>query len=221
MENAPHLSGEPAPASAAHRVITIGRQYGSGGREIGRRVAAALGCAFYDSELLTLAAQRAGLHPDIAAKAEERPTNGLLYTAPLGIGAARGAAAVPVQQPLTERLFFAQSAVIRQLAETEDCVIIGRCADYVLRGHENLLSVFVYADPETRLDRCERYYGIDRATAHARIRQIDKRRAGYYTCFADQPWGSAESYDLLLDCGRFGVDGCADIIVRASGIARP
>ncbi len=221
MDQAQHREGEAAPAAAVHRVITIGRQYGSGGREIGRRVAAALGCAFYDSELLTLAAKRAGLHPDIAAKAEERPTNGLLYTAPLGIGVARGAAVAPVQPPLTDRLFFAQSAVIRQLAQTEDCVIIGRCADYVLRGHENLISVFIYADLETRLDRCERYYGIDRATAHTRIKQIDKRRAAYYTCFADQPWGSAENYDLMLDCGRFGVEGCADIIVRASGIARP
>lgn len=221
MDQAQHREDESAPTPAVHRVITIGRQYGSGGREIGRRVAAALNCAFYDNELLTLAAKRAGLHPDIAAKAEERPTSGLLYTAPLGIGAARGAAAAPVQPPLTDRLFFAQSAVIRQLAQTEDCVIIGRCADYVLRGHKNLLSVFIYADQETRIDRCERYYGIDRATAHARIKQIDKRRAGYYTCFADQPWGSAENYDLLLNCGRFGVEGCADVIVRASGVARP
>lgn len=205
----------------SHRVITIGRQYGSGGREIGRRVASRLGCTFYDSELLKLAAERAGVHPEVAAGAEERPTNGLLYGASMSMGTVRGPSVGPLQTPLTDRLFFEQSAIIRHLAETEDCVIIGRCADYVLREHDNLLSTFIYADLETRVRRCVLYYGIDEATARTRIRQTDKRRASYYAYFSDKRWGSLGSYDLALDCGRFGVDGCAEILVRAAALPRP
>lgn len=204
-----------------HHVIAIGRQYGSGGREIGRRVAARLGYSFYDNELLTLAAEHAGLDPEVAAQAEERPTNGLLYNAPLGLGAARGTAAGMVQTPLTDRLFLAQSAVIRQLAQTEDCVIIGRCADYVLRGQAGLVTAFIHADLETRVQRCVRYYGIDEATARSRIRQIDRQRAGYYAYFSDKRWGSYDAYDLMLDCGRFGVDGCAELLARAATLPRP
>lgn len=205
----------------AHLVITIGRQYGSGGREIGRRVAAQLGCAFYDNELITLAAERAGIHPDIAAKAEERPTSGLLYSTPISMSASRVAPIGPVQTPLTDRVFFEQSAIIRHLAQTEDCVIIGRCADYVLREHENLLSTFIHAALEERVRRCVLYYGIDESTARSRIRQIDKQRAGYYAYFSDKRWGDLSNYDLSLSCARFGVDGCTEIIVRAAGIPRP
>jgi len=202
----------------AHTIITIGRQYGSGGREIGKRVAASLGCAFYDNELLALAAERASLHPDIAAAAEERPTSGLLYGAHIGV---RGASAGVSHTPLGDRLFHAQSEIIRQIADAEDCVIIGRCADYILRGHEGLLSAFVYADTDTRIARCLRYYGIDEETARQRIKKIDRQRAGYYTCYSDKPWGDPSGYDLMLDCGRFGADGCAELIIEASRITRP
>ncbi len=199
-----------------NRIITIGRQYGSGGREIGRRVAKRLGIAFYDKELLDLAAEKSGIHPDVIRQAEEQPTNSLLYSLVVGTANIKGAATGPLNVPLTDQVFFAQADIIRSLAEKGDCVMIGRCADYVLREYPGCLSVFIHADMQTKVQRCLKYYGIDEATARERIRKIDKRRANYYNYFTDKTWGNTNSYDMSLDCGRFGVDGCAELIAQAA-----
>ena len=203
-----------------HLVITIGRTYGSGGREIGRRVAQQLGIPFYDNELIAMAAEKAGVHPDIAAKSEEHATSGMLFGMPNGNLPIQAPSLGAMTTPLTDRVFFAQSDIIRGLADKEDCVIIGRCADYVLREYENVIKVFIHADAETCVARCVRYYGLDEATARKRIRKVDQQRAGYYTYYSGQKWGSKQSYDLLLDTGRFGVDGCAAIICAAAEAAK-
>lgn len=200
----------------SHLVICIGRSYGSGGREVGRRVAQKLGIAFYDNELIAMAAEKAGVHPDIAAKSEERATNSLMFGISGGSMPMQPPAIGTFHIPLTDKMFFAQSEIIRSLAQEQDCVIIGRCADYVLRDYDNLLNVFIRADEETCIARCEKYYGLDAATARKQIRKVNQQRAGYYTYFSGNKWGSKDSYHMILDTGRFGVDGCADIIIAAT-----
>lgn len=195
-------------------VITIDRQYGSGGREIGRRVAERLSVPFYDEALLDMAAEKAGLHPEVVRSAEEQRTSSLLYGAVTGM-VHRGAHAGPVQLPITDQVFLVQSEIIRELAEKGPCVIIGRAADYVLREHTPALHVFVHGDVEVRVARCLRFYGIDEQEARDRIRKIDKRRASYYQFFTHKSWGAAESFHLSLDVGLFGADGCAALIEEA------
>lgn len=143
---------ESSPSNGNHLIIAIGRQYGSGGREIGRRVANKLGIAFYDNELITLAAEHADMDPAVAAKSEERATSGFLFSSSAMAHGISPSLSM-YNAPLTERIFLAQTEVIRSLAAKEDCVIIGRCADYILHDEPGLLSVFVYADPETRVKR--------------------------------------------------------------------
>ena len=207
-------------ANGNHLIIAIGRQYGSGGREIGRRVANRLGIAFYDNELITLAAEQANMDPAVAARSEERATSGFLFSPSAMAHGVSPSLTIP-NTPLTDRIFIAQTEVIRSLAAKEDCVIIGRCADYVLRDEPGLLSVFVYADTETRVKRCGLYYGLNESEARKAIRRIDRSRADYYNFFTGQKWGDPLSYDLAIDCGRFGAQGCADIIATAAPLHRP
>ncbi len=198
-----------------NRIIAIGRQYGSGGHEIGRRVASRLGYGFYDKELLNMAAEKAGLHPDVVRQSEEHRTNSLLYSVVMGHTSPRGVAPGPMNLPITDQVFLVQSQIIQELAKKENCVIIGRCADYVLRDNPGMLSVFIHADFDVKVERCKQYYGIDEQEARDRIKKNDKRRANYHNFFADRPWGNIDSYHIALDTGVFGVDGCVDLIVQA------
>ena len=134
-------------------IITIARQYGSGGREIGEKVASKLGIPFYDRELITLAAKQSGMSPEIFEKADEKATNSLLYSLMMG-NYTFGSQVTPMNNlPINDKLFLAQSDIIRDIAEKGPCVIVGRCADYVLRENKNCLHVFIYADHFARMDR--------------------------------------------------------------------
>ena len=130
-----------------HLVITIARQYGSCGREIGIRVAELLGINFYDKELITMASQKTGISADVINNIDEKATNSLLYTLALS-SSSHGNASAGFNMPVNDKLFVAQSEIIRELANENDCVIIGRCGDYVLRSHKRLVSIFIYADLE-------------------------------------------------------------------------
>ena len=194
-------------------VITIARQYGSGGREIGEKVAAALGIKHYDENLITLAAREGNLDETVASKADESAANSLLYTLALGSNFFGSAMNFGYKPPLNDKLFLLQSDVIRRAAEEGSCVIIGRCADYVLRDHPKRLSVFVYGDLANRKQRVmERHEGITEAQAIDLINKTDRRRSSYYNFYTGNKWGKYDNYHLAVNSSLLGIDKTAELI---------
>ena len=190
--------------------ITVARQYGSGGREIGVRVAELLGIKSYDKELITMAAQKSGISPETAGKADERATSSLLYT--LAMGSSSYGAAAHYDAPVNDRLFITQSDIIKELVDESPCVIIGRCSDYVLRNHPNTISVFIYADLETRVQRVMLRHNLKENEARELIKKTDKRRVNYYNFYTGRKWGHYNHYHASLDSGLLGIEGTARII---------
>lgn len=198
-------------------VITIARQYGSGGREIGEKVAAALGIKHYDENLITLAAREGNLDETVASKADESAANSLLYTLALGSNFFGSAMNFGYKPPLNDKLFLLQSDVIRRAAEEGSCVIIGRCADYVLREHPKRLSVFVYGDLANRKQRVmERHEGITEAQAIDLINKTDRRRSSYYNFYTGNKWGKYDNYHLAVNSSLLGIDKTAEMIANAA-----
>lgn len=188
-------------------VITIGRQYGSGGKEIGEKIAQRLGYTFYDKELLTMAAEESGFSPAAMQHYDEKPAGSLIYSLYL-----TGAASSD-NLPLNQQLAFAQFNVIRKVAQQDNCVIVGRCADYILREKKNLLTVFLHAPMEHRVRRVMAEQGIDSPTlAEKNIKKQDKARAEYYNFFTHKKWGDAGSAMFSLDTSILDADGIAALI---------
>ncbi|MBQ9942686.1 MAG: cytidylate kinase-like family protein [Christensenellaceae bacterium] len=185
-------------------VITLGRQFGSGGRVIGQRVAQELGILYYDKELLTRAAKESGISEDLFHSNDEKPTNSLLYS--LAMSNFSG------EMPLNHRIFLAQFDVIKQIAHEGSCVIVGRCADYALRDEPGCANVFVHAPLEYRIKRGVEEYGLPEKNARGIILRTDKQRANYYNFYTNKKWGSAESYGLSVDSSSIGADGCVKLI---------
>ncbi|MDD7535312.1 MAG: cytidylate kinase-like family protein [Spirochaetales bacterium] len=186
-----------------NRVITISREFGSGGRTIGRKVAEKLGIPCYDAEIIEKIAEESGYSGDYIRKegegASDRWLSNLFSNRAMG----------PTNQ---DTIWVIQSRIIRELAEKGPCVIVGRCADYVLRGQADLLNVFIHADPQKRAERIVREYGERDAFPLERIREKDRRRAAYHRFYTDLKWGHAQNYHLCLDSGVLGIDKCADLI---------
>ena len=198
-------------------VITIARQYGSGGREIGEKVAKALGIKHYDENLITLAAREGNLDETVASKADESAANSLLYTLALGSNFFGSAMNFGYKPPLNDKLFLLQSDVIRRAAEEGSCVIIGRCADYVLRDHPRRLSVFVYGDLPHRKQRVmERHEGLTEAQAIDLINKTDRRRSSYYNFYTGNKWGKYDNYHLAVNSSLLGIDKTAEMIADAA-----
>lgn len=194
-------------------VITIARQYGSGGREIGEKVAAALGIKHYDENLITLAAREGNLDETVASRADESAANSLLYTLALGSNFFGSAMNFGYKPPLNDKLFLLQSDVIRRAAEEGSCVIIGRCADYVLRDHPKRLSIFVYGDLPQRKQRVmDRHEGITEAQAIDLINKTDRRRSSYYNFYTGNKWGKYDNYHLAVNSSLLGIDKTAELI---------
>ena len=210
------------------RIITISREYGSGGRLIGKKVAEKLNYAFYDKELIDMAAQESGLAPEFIEKSEQNISSGWLYNMMLGSSYAVGTtgstpgSSNPIL-PLADQIFNAQRKVILKLAEEKPCVIVGRCADYILSSsrkfNENkLLNVFICADFNDRIERGIKYYGLPANDAKKIITQIDKRRANHYNTFTENEWGNRKNYELILNSSYFGIDAAVDIICNSAVI---
>ena len=187
-------------------IITIGRQYGSGGKEIGQKLAERLGIPFYDKELLTAAAKKSGICEEMFAAHDEKPTNSFLYSLVVG-GYAAGST------PINHKLFLAQFDAIKSLAKEGSCVILGRCADYALEGEKNLVNVFIHADISYRVRRGIATYQLDPDKAKDIIQKTDKGRASYYNFYSGKKWGQADSYDLCLNSAKTGIDGAVDMIL--------
>lgn len=194
-------------------IITIARQYGSGGREIGGKVAETLGIPLYDKEIIKDAAAEGDLHIDVAKKADETAANSLLYTLAMGSNVLGTSMAFGYKMPLNDKLFILQSNVIKKYAQEGSCVIIGRCADYVLRDEPNLLRIFVYGDLEHRKERvAERHPELKSSQVIDAINKTDKRRSSYYNFYTGNKWGKYDNYDLAVNSSSVGIDGTARLI---------
>lgn len=191
-------------------IITIARQYGSGGREIGEQIAKELNVPFYDQNLITLAAEKSDLCHEAAAEADERNANSLLYT--LAMGSTAMLHTPHYNMPINDKLFLVQSDIIKEAAEKSSCVIVGRCADYVLRDRTDVVSVFIHADANVRAKHVAERNGITESEAFSLISKTDRRRANYYNFYTGKRWGETNHYDLCVDAGRIGIENAAKLI---------
>lgn len=194
-------------------IITIGRQYGSGGRELGQILAQKLGIEFYDEELVTMAAEKNNMHKDILKAVDEKATKSLLYTLVTGSDLRFMHSPLQYEMPINDKLFITQSEIIKGLAEKGSCVIVGRCADYVLRDStEHCIHLFVYADKEKRIDRISQKYDLPRDKAKDRINKIEKSRKSYYNYYSNRDWGNVSNYDMCINTGILGLEKSADLL---------
>lgn len=195
-------------------VVTIGRHYGSGGKEVGKKVADALGVTFYDEELVTMAAESSNINKDVLTHVDEKATGSLLYSLVMGGGLRGLTTPAHYEMPLNDKLFIAQSDVIKKLAKDGSCVIVGRCADYVLEDEEcETFNVFLYADMESKIERIMKLYDLDRKTAIDRINKTEKQRKAYYNYYSSKEWADMKGYDLCLNVGKIGIDTTVKMIV--------
>lgn len=192
-------------------IITISRQFGSGGREVGKKLAEALNIPFYDKELIELAAKESGIDEELFEDEEYRTSRGFYLLGAIGFTLGSPITSIS-EMSLNDRLFLVQSETIETIADKGPCVIVGRCADYVLANHPDTLSVFIHADMKDRKERAIHSYEIDERNVEASMTKIDKRRANYYNYYTDRKWGSAENYDVVLNSSKFGVDGCVALL---------
>ena len=194
------------------KIITISREFGSGGRTIGRMVAEALGIPFYDKELVDQIALESGFAPKFVEEHGEHSPGSSIFSyafAPQGVpGVMNGLSTA-------DFLWNIQCSVILQIAEQGPCVIVGRNAEYILKDRPDALHVFVHADPELRAQRVVRLYGESEKSPQARIQEKDKRRKVNYQHYTGRTWGQAQNYDLCLDTGVLGEEFCVDVIVKA------
>ena len=195
-------------------IISIGRQLGSGGREIAQKLAERLNIPVYDKKLLEIAAKETGLDCTVFENADEKESNPLMR----GIFALKGAmSAYPIGLGSCmdgDRLFELQSEVMRNLVEKESCIIIGRCAEYVLRDHPRMHSIFVTADIADRVKRIMAHDGVNEAKAKEIAQKGDKKRKAYHDYYANSGWGEADTYDLCINSSRLGIEGSVEIIHR-------
>lgn len=192
-------------------VITIGRQFGSGGRIVGKQLSEQLGIQYYDKELINLASKESGICGEFFEKADEKTSGSLLKA--LAMGFSMNNAIFQSNDYLSnESLFQIQSDVIRKVASEQSCILVGRCADYILRENPDCISVFISASLEDRIKRAKEYNHIEEKDAEEFLHKADKSRASYYNYYTDKTWGAAESYDLCINSSLHGIDKTTDFI---------
>lgn len=196
-------------------IITIGRQYGSAGREIGLRLAQELGIKCYDKELLDRAAKDSGMCQELFENHDEKPTNSFLYSLVMDTYSFGYASNSFADMPINQKVFLAQFESIKNIANEGPCILVGRCADYALADYPNLLSVFIHASLKNRIRRIATLYDLSDAKAKDRIVRADKKRASYYNYYTSKRWGDTDSYHMCVDSGLFGVDGAVAVIKTA------
>ncbi len=187
------------------RIITISREFGSGGRTIGRGVAEKLGIPCYDHEVIEQLVERSGFAADYVKSQSEYAPNGSLFANALNAGNFCGLSN-------QDKLWTMQRQIIEELGEKENCVIVGRCADYILRDRADCLKVFIHRDFQSRAERIVQVYGETEVPTEKRLKEKDKRRAAYYQFYTDQKWADLANYHIVLDSGVIGIEKCIDII---------
>ena len=194
-------------------VITIGRQCGSGGREIGIRLAKRLDIPLYDHNLVAMAAKELDISEEAAMEVDETALSSFLASYITGPGDyVAYMNAEDYMRPLSERVYKAQSEIIRRLAERSPCVIVGRCADYVLHDYPNRISVFICADKEDRIKRIAQLQELHERKAAEKIKKIDRERKYYYETNTGEDWGKSSSYQMILNVSRLGLNRTVDIL---------
>lgn len=202
-------------------IITIGRQFASGGREIGSKLAAELGIAFYDKELITEAAKASGIDANLFKNAEEQGNNSLIYSLAMGLYATNNRMINLADLSLNDQIYKVQSDMIKKVAQESDCVIVGRCADYILRDCPNCIKVFIHAAINHRMERASNVYHLSEEECYANaILKKDKKRANYYNYHADTKWGDVDAYHITLDSGAVGINSCVKLIKQYALEAR-
>ena len=189
-----------------NRIITIGREFGSGGRTIGKEVAKKLGIPCYDNEIIYRMAEESGFTPEYVENESEETNSG--FWTMTGFNP-EFSFSLPSNQ---DRLWSIQNAIITEIGQKESCVIVGRCADTILEDTADLLKVFIHADFDKRAQRIVEKYGETEEPTEKRLKDKDKRRALYYQHYTDRKWGSIENYHVILDSGELGIDKCVEII---------
>jgi cytidylate kinase len=198
-----------------NKIYTIGREFGSGGRDIGEKLAERLGIKLYDKELLQHAAKDSGFCQEIFENHDERPTNSFLYSLVMDTYSVSGYNSAPfLDMPLNHKVFLAQFDTIKKIAAQESCVIVGRCADYALSDNPDCINIFIHSDLENRIKMVSTRGNITENKAKDMIAKQDKQRASYYNYYTSKKWGDTASYHLSLDSGKLGIDGCVDMIIK-------
>lgn len=197
-------------------VITISRQFGSGGHEVGEKLARQLDVPFYDKALIAMAAKQSGLSEEVFAHADEKATSSLLYS--MVMGSYSFGARVPGinEMPINDKLFIIQSDIIKKAASEGPCVVIGRCADYILREHDNCLNVFVHANKEERIRRSVAKKDCEERKAADFVTKKDKQRANYYNFYSNKRWDDLQNYDITIDTSRFTIDQAVELLIDAA-----
>ncbi len=197
-----------------NRVITISRGYGSGGRTMGKMLAENLGWNYYDQELLRLASDESGINEELFAKADETARRSLMSLFRVQKDCLDGTVIAPSSDDFLsgENLFRYQAKIIRQLADTENCVIVGRCANYVLRDYPNVVNVYVHAPEKVCIRTVMNLYGMSLEDAEKKIRETDRRRAEYVKTYTGRDWKCADDYDLCIDSSRMEWEKCIRIV---------
>lgn len=196
-------------------IITISRQFGSGGHEVGELTAQKLAIPFYDKKLIELASKTSGIHQSHFENAEENPPTSFLYSLSMAASAANPFTGYS-DFTLSDQIFNAQANAVRKAANEGACVIVGRCADSILQEYPDCLHVYIHAPLEDRIKRIMQQFDTDEKHAKEMIAKTDKKRKSYYQFYANDYWGNADRYHLCLDSGKLGTELCAQIIMKAT-----
>ena len=199
-------------AETGKTIITFAREFGSGGHEVAKKVSEICDFSFYDKELIALAAKESGLSENLFDGLDEKPTNSLLYSLVMGLQSGNSSYCRYGDITSADSVFRIQSQVIRELAAEGSCVIVGRCADYVLREQPRLINVFVHADLDFRIERIMKKFDMKEKVAQDYIVKTDKKRSSFYNFYTNKMWGSVDNYDISIDTSKIGTDNAAKLI---------
>lgn len=195
-------------------IITIGRQFGSAGREIGYKVADDLGIKLYDKEMLDRASKESGIYQELFETHDEKPTNSFLYSLVMDTYSLGYSSGSYTDMPINHKVFLAQFDAIKKIADEGPCILVGRCADYALEEYDNVLTLFIHASMDARIRRIARIYDLTDAKAKDMIIKTDKKRSSYYNYYSNKKWSSADSYHMCLDSSVLGIEGTAEAIKK-------
>lgn len=196
-------------------IITISREFGSGGRLIGQRLAERLGVPYYDKQLLDRIAEESGYSAEMIRESEMKAKNSFLYSLSSAMGVRD---AGPESMSLNEKFFKAQFDTIRRIAEEGSCVIVGRCSDYILRTYPEASHIFIYAEEEDKIRRAVEEYGVPEESVHKLMKDTDKARANYYSYHTGRKWGEHQNYSLSIDSGFAEIEDIVDLIIRYNNV---
>lgn len=194
-------------------IITIGREFGSGGREIGEKLSQRLGIPFYDKKLISVASKLSGMSENVFYQNDESQSGSFIYSLLMGTYSVGEGGLIYPEMPISHKVFLAQFDAIKTIAEEGPCVIVGRCADYVLKEYDNVLKIFITASLKSRKERAISSYGISTEKADDYVKKMDKKRGGYYKFYTGAKWGEAANFDLCINSSTLGIDNTVELLL--------